>query len=295
VITGAAGYLGSALARRLRTHTTVHALVHPRTDAARLDGLTDILVHRVDLADPVATARVLAGIGSASVLHAAAPRGHAWSGRRTALWRDSVLATTSLLDALDQVGAERLVHLGSSLAYGPSARPLREDDPLAPVTPRGAAKAAASLAVQEWGTATGVPVTDLRLFRVYGPGEQPWRLVPALLRCLATGEPLPVPATPTRRDMVHVDDVVEACVRSLALPGVSTLNVGYGVGHTVHEIAAAFSQAAGRPLRLVPGARAAAPHDVLHHAADLTRTQQILGWQPRIDLNRGAAMVVAAS
>jgi nucleoside-diphosphate-sugar epimerase len=269
--------------------------VHPRTDGARLDGLTGVRVHRVDLADPVATVGVLARIGPASVLHAAFPGGHAWSGQRTALWRDSLLATTSLLDALDQVGAERLVHLGSSLCYAPSERLLREDDPLAPVTARGAAKAATSLAVREWGTATGVPVTDLRLFRVYGPDEQPGRLVPALLRCLATGDPLPVPAAPTRRDMVHVDDVVEACVRSLALEGVRSLNVGYGVDHTVDEIAAAFSQAAGRPLRLVPGARAPAPHDVLHHAADLTRTQQVLGWQPTIDLNRGAAMVVAAS
>jgi nucleoside-diphosphate-sugar epimerase len=295
VITGAAGFIGSALARRLSNDLPVHALVHPRTDPRRLPRHPAVQVHRVDLTSFDEIVRVLATIGPTTVFHAAARGGHAAAGERRTLWHDCVTSTVTLLDALDRVGAAQVVNLGSSNVYAPSTGPLRETDPLHPISARGAAKAAAELAVQEWGSASGVPVTALRLFRVYGPDEQPGRLVPALLHSLRTGEPLPTPTTPTRRDMVHVDDVVEACRRVMVLAGSHVLNVGYGEGHTVEEVAAAFSAAAGRPIRLAPGSRDLASHDLPHHAADMTHASRLLSWRPEIDLHRGAALVLSAS
>jgi UDP-glucose 4-epimerase len=301
VITGAAGFLGSALAHELSSRgAVVHALVHPRTDTWRLDDVDDVHLHRVDLTDGETVARALTGIGQATVVHTASARGHVLPGSassRAALWRDTVQATVTLLDELSRLDVRQFIHLGSSLEYRPSSMPLRESDPREPISARGAAKLAASIAVQQWAADCGVAVTELRIFRAYGPREAPDRLVPALVRALRTGEPVPTPPATTRRDMIHVDDVVAACLRSMECDaaGGEVFNVGFGDAHTVEEIIDVFEEVGGRRITRVPGGRALFRHDVEHWQADMGHTSSVLRWRPTIDLRQGAAMVLRVS
>ena len=295
LVTGAAGFVGARVAAALaRAGHEVHAVVRGTTSTRRLDG-ADVVVHRADLLDTPAVSRIVQGLGPDVVVHAAAAPGHG-GGSRTALWRDTVLATVSLLDALDVVPPTRLVHLGSSTEYAPSPLPLREDDTRTPTNPRGVAKAAAWLAVREWALGRGVPVTALRLFRVYGAHEPAGRLVPAVLRALEDGTPVPLPAEVVGRDWVHVDDVAEACVRAAAeaVRGDRVLNVGRGESLPPQALVAAFSAAAGREVPVDHGAWVGRPLDVAHWCADLTALTEAWGWQPGIDLAAGARLTLEA-
>ena len=138
LVTGAAGFLGSHLVQALaESGADVHGLVR----------------EEADLRDKDAIRRVIESVRPRVVFHAAAGTGHPDDAdARTAFLADTVLGTQNLLEALrPAAGLERLVHVGSSLEYGHSSTPLRETDPLAPVTFRGAAKAAATLLVLQSG------------------------------------------------------------------------------------------------------------------------------------------------
>lgn len=294
LVSGAAGFVGAASCAALsRAGHEVHALVRPDTSTHRLVGVP-VEVHRVDLHDAETLTEVVARVAPEVVVHAAAAAGHGTTGRRS-LWLDTVQATVSLLDALDVAPPERVVHLASSTEYQPSPHPLREDDVRPPESPRGAAKAAAWLAVREWAKARGVGVTALRLFRVYGPHEPEGRLVPAILRALEDGVPVPLPSRTVGRDWVYVDDVAEACVRATADVTVAqVLNVGRGVSLPPEAVVAAFGDAAGREVPVLPGAWPHRPLDVEHWRADLTALEAAWGWRPAIDLSTGAELTLRA-
>jgi nucleoside-diphosphate-sugar epimerase len=298
-VAGGAGDLGSAVVRTfaaLGVPTT--ALVHPRTDAWRLDGVPGADVARVDLLDTSSVTAALAPYADLLVVDAAGRAGHpdtTGGPSRVALWRDTVLTTVSLLDALDPDRVRGVVHLGSSLGYAPSDRPLVETGPFAPITARGVAKRAAAAALWHWAGETAVPCSELIVFRSYGPHEPPGRLVPTLVAAARSGDVVPLVDAETRRDMVYVDDVAEAVVRvagtsAYGLP----INVGSGVASTVPEIVAAFEAASGTRLRTAPGARAARAYDVPQWSADTTRCRHLLGWVPSTSLAEGMERVWAA-
>ena len=292
LVTGAAGFVGARIVRTLLERgDDVHAVVHPRTDLARLHGLDGpVTIHRADLADVDAVGPVVRGASPAWVVHAAARGGHPTTpAERVASWRDTVLGTVALLESLRDVGIVRFVHVGSSLEYRPADRPLREDDPLEPTTARGATKVAATVAVLQWAQEQGVPATVIRPFSVYGPGEPPGRLIPTLMHCLRTGDRFRTTTGTYRRDLVFVDDVADACALALhsdAAAG-ATLNVGTGVETSTGEVVELAQRVTGRTISIEDGGFPARPSDTEHWVADMTRTRSLLGWLPPTDLATG--------
>jgi len=299
-VAGGAGDLGSAITHAFHSRgVPTSALVHPRTNAARLADLPESVIRRVDLLDTAAVAEVLRTHDDTVLVDAAGRAGHPGSEggpSRVSLWRDSVLTTVSLLDAVDPTTMRSVVHLSSSLVYQPADRPLRETDPCAPITARGVAKQAAARALWQWAGETGVPCSQLIVFRAFGPGEPPGRLIPTLLEAVRTGDTVPLVDAVTRRDMVYVDDVADAVVRVIdeAAYGVP-VNIGSGVASTVPEIVGAFERASGHRVRVAVGVRPARPYDVPHWQADLTRCDELLGWHPPTSLDEGMERLWAAA
>jgi nucleoside-diphosphate-sugar epimerase len=295
VVTGAAGFLGATLVRRLQqAGAEPYAIVRPSTDPWRLQGLR-VAIHRVDLCDEPAVHRVLVAVRPADVLHCAAAHGHPVSAEdRAAIWRDNVGATVTLLQAMTEVRPERFVHVGSSTEYRPSSLPLAESGSADPVTVRGASKLAATVAVRQWAREFGVASIVTRPFSIYGPLEDERRLVPTLLRCATTNEHFRLLDGVSRRDLVHVDDVAEGCVRALAHADVDApiVNLGTGVEYAVDEVVSVVVSVTRRPVRLSDDRRAPQSHDVEHWVADTSRCHSLLGWVPAIDLHTGIAGLV---
>lgn len=301
LVTGAAGFLGGAVVRRcVAAGHPVCALVRPAgTPMPPTPGGVDVAI--ADVRDAEALRAVLHRVRPALVVHTAATAGHPRDvAARHDAWHTNVFGTVALLEAIASFhaggGRTRLVQVGSGTEYAPSHRPHREPDIGLPVTVRGVTKLAATLAVRQWAVEGGHDAVVVRPFSIYGPGEPATKLVPTLLRCALDGDPFPMLDAESRRDLVHVDDVAEGCLRAAAVasPDAPVLNLGTGVEHTVDEVRRVVEDVTGRPVHVGPVARPAQAHDAPHWVADTSVCRALLGWSPATALRDGIAGMLAA-
>jgi nucleoside-diphosphate-sugar epimerase len=285
LVTGAGGFVGVHLVRRLRREGwDVVPLVRPGSQASRVAGV------QVDLADAHALAAAVRTAAPDVAFHLAAARTSDGAAQRLATAAVNAVSGLHLVEALPEHCA--VVRLGSSTEYAEQPGPMDESAPLQPRGFFGATKAAGSLLLAAAAAERGLRSAVLRAFQVYGPDDQPGRLVPTVLRAAATGGPLPLTAPGLRRDWVHVDDVVDACLRAALaddLPGGTVLNVGTGVQTANEELVAAAERVTGRRIDVRPGAHAGRGWDAASWVCDPSRAAELLGWRPVTTLEQGLA------
>jgi nucleoside-diphosphate-sugar epimerase len=291
LITGAAGFVGANLLRRVAADgATVHAFVPAGTDVWRIADLASrISVHEVDLVDRAAVERAVRAIRPRVILHLAAHGGYAHQTDAARIVRSNLEGTIHLLDACAAIGFSAFVHSGSSSEYGIKHEPMREEMRLEPNSLYAVAKAAATLYGRHVAVSRRLPVVTLRFFSVYGPWEEPGRFVPTLLSALLDGTLPPLVTPTTARDFIYVDDVVDACLATAAHAplGGEILNVGTGVQRTVKEAVDTAMSIAGVFVEpcwaSMPGRR----WDADTWIADASRLAQVTGFRARHDLRDG--------
>jgi nucleoside-diphosphate-sugar epimerase len=193
-----------------------------------------------------------------------------------------------------------MVMAGTFSEYrSPSDRELLfEDSPLEQGKLYGSSKAAGGLMASAIAR-SGTGFRLLRLFKVYGAGEAPHRLLPALVSGLAKRERVAISAGTQVLDFVYIDDIVEAMLRADAhcrhKGGTATWNVATGQGHSVRQFSETVAREMDADLALLDfGAIAMRKDDEswVVGSPDLLRAE--LGWQPSIGLEEGVRAVVAA-
>ena len=294
-MTGAAGFIGAALCRRLsELGALVHGLARPGADTWRLQGVHQLTVHAADLRAPEVVGLVR-DISPAWLFDTAAEGGHFGEADLTARRERHLAAVDSVVAGAAAAGTSRLVHLGSSLEYGSRAGLIDEATPPAPSVARGLIKLASTERCLRGARAAGVDAVVLRLFHVYGPREQPWRLIPTAIAAALDGRSISITAEDPVRDYVYLDDVVDACLRAALSPGIAyeVLNIGTGVATSNRELLSAVERAAGVRLALAPAPFPSRAADPERRIADNRRARAALSWQPRSGLAQGLAAALA--
>ena len=282
LVTGAGGFIGRHLVRRLRA-----------------DGWDVTAPERAcaDLTDRAALTRAVVAARPEAVFHLAAARARSGAQERADTATVNALSGVWLVDALP-VDCRVVVRLGSSTEYAAASGPMDERTPLAPRGWFGATKAAGSLLLSAAADERGLRSAVLRAFQVYGPGDHPGRLVPAALRAARDGTVLPLTAPGSRRDWTWVGDVVEACVLAAGhdrLPTGSVLNLGTGTQTTNEALAALVGEVSGRPVRVEVGGHPGRSWDTPDWVCDPTAAREHLGWVPAVGLREGLARCWAAA
>lgn len=298
LVTGGAGYIGSIVAQRLLAagHEVVvldnlsrgHRAAVP--DGARLV--------EADLLDPAALAPAVAE-GFDGALHFAALSLVGESVARPELyWRNNVVGSLNLLDALRAAGVARLVFSSTAATYGePETVPIEETAPTRPVNPYGASKLAVDQMIGDECRAHGLGAVSLRYFNVAGAsgclGEDhhpETHLIPNVLRaaqglqaCVQVfGTDYPTPDGTAVRDYIHIEDLATAHLLALegARPGEHRIfNLGNGNGFSVREVIDAARQVTG--LEIPERAAPRRPGDPPQLVAASGRIRAELGWEPR--------------
>lgn len=290
LVTGATGFIGSALCRRLAEQgDAVTAVARPTSDRRRLADIPGSLaVTETELGDFECTAELVARTAPEVVFHLACSVFNP-PGLTAADHLDgNVRSTLSLLEALKERPETRLIQTGSIAEYPPGSRRTEGLKP-GPVNLYGAMKACASLLVDTYARIYGLSTSRAVLFTVYGPREAPHRLVPSTVLSALQGLPVRLRNGAVERDMLHVDDVVEALCRmpeAPLAPG-TALDICSGTGSTVRGIVETILRLMQSPVAIEEDPAATRADEILVMAGDNSRARQLLGWKPRRSLEAG--------
>ncbi len=291
LVSGAGGFVGlPVLARLARTDTEVHALI----TRARPPVLPGVRWHRLDLCDDAAVEELMGELAPDRLVHLAwcTEHGRFWRAPENVAWVERSL---HLLRAFVRCGGRRLVVLGTCAEYDWSraAGPLVESgSPLEPATLYGAAKDALRRVASAYAEQEGVELAWGRLFFLYGPREDPGRLVPSVIRSMLTGQSVATGSGEQVRDFMHVEDVAGAAVALLDSSVVGAVNIASGVGVTVGEVLDRIVALIGRPDLVRRGALPDRPGEPPVLVADVARLRDEVGYQPRWALADGLAATV---
>ncbi len=257
LVTGGAGYIGSATVRML-VSAGYDVVVFDDLSSGHLEALpASVEVRTGSVLDPGALAGAADGVDAALHFAADIEAGESVVDP-SRFWHKNTAGTLNLLDALRDASVGKLVFSSTAAVYGnPDTVPIREDFPLHPENPYGQTKLASEMAIHDYGAAHGISFVNLRYFNAagadpsgkHGPDHKHKTHLITLCMEAALGRlpELQVLGTDydTRdgtaiRDYVHVEDLASAHLKALEIlgsgPRADVYNLGYEHGYTVREV-----------------------------------------------------------
>ena len=292
LLTGASGFVGANLARRLlQDGHPVHLMLRPGQDAWRVEGIRrEVTIHDADLTDGPSLERAVAAARPDWIFHLAAFGAYSWQKDPMKILDVNFFGTVRLMEACLKSGFAAFINTGSSSEYGLKDHAPAEDEAVAPNSNYAVAKVAATHYCQLTAREQKVRVATLRLYSAYGPWEEPNRLIPTLLcRGLAGGYPPLVDPT-VARDFVHVDDVCEAYLRAATTPVPepgAVYNVATGVMTTLKDAVETTRDLLKIPSEPVWGTMPNRSWDTTVWVGQPKKIMAALGWTPRMTFRDG--------
>jgi len=301
LVTGGAGFIGShvvdALITKGDTVTVLDDLSNGNTDNLKnhLGGPAFRFIQG-DIRDAGAVKKALADADA--VIHEAAMISVPLSVKNPVITRSvNVDGTLNLLKASSSLGVRRFVYASSCAIYGEQTKfPISEDAPPNPLSPYASSKLAAEKKCLAFHDDGGLETVCLRYFNVYGSrqaaGEYSGVMVKFLERLRADQPPIVYGDGEQTRDFVHVQDVVEATLLALKHGGVAgeVINIGTGRRVKINELCQIFLKTADKP-HIKPVHEDARVGDVRYSQADISKGRKLLGFEPKVSLEKGVEML----
>ena len=319
LVTGGAGFIGSAVSRRLINETRDQVLVFDKlTYAGNLASLQPVAKSerfsflQDDICDRFAVEKVLSDCQPDVVMHLAAESHVDRSiDGPTAFIETNLVGTFTMLDvslsywrklASERAKNFKFMHISTDEVFGSLGDEgfFREDTPYAPTSPYSASKAGSDHLVRAWGHTYGLPVIITNCSNNYGPYHFPEKLIPLMIINAIEGKPLPVYGRGENiRDWLYVEDHAAALLL-VAREGVvgQSYNIGgnnewrnLDVVHAICDLMNEFMPRAGGYRDLISYVTDRPGHD-LRYAIDSQKIQRELGWRPQEQFETGLRKTV---
>lgn len=241
-ITGATGFVGACLARELvERGEEVHLLIRNASNLWRIDELKGrAQFHEGDVMEPAGLKEIIEKVKPHTIFHLAAYGAYPTKQvDAAAILATNLLGTVNLVKACEGIDYAAFINTGSSSEYGIKNHPMKEQDLPEPYSDYGVAKVAATLFCQNYARTHKRPLLTYRLFSVYGPYEEGFRLIPSVMTACVDRQPIRLSRPHPVRDFIHVDDVVEAYLcgaMKASKCGGEVFNIGTGDQHSIGEM-----------------------------------------------------------
>lgn len=289
VVTGATGFLGSALVHKLlKSGGQVATIVRKgSSNCFRLPSHPNLIQIYGDLDNVKAWSKDLSEFSADVFYHLA------WQGVGNTLRNDpiqiiNIEPTLDTLKLAKEIGCKRWIGIGSQAEYGSLNRRISEKDITEPTTLYGAAKLSACLLTQVLAKQIEIEAVWVRVFSTYGPGDNSgWMLIDVINKILRGQRPA-LTRGEQLWDYLYVDDAVDALECLGIVDNLSGIyNLGSGQSQTIRSIVEMVRDMINPEFSLIFGEVPYRPDQVMHLEANIDKMNQDTGWYPRIKLAVG--------
>jgi UDP-glucuronate 4-epimerase len=307
LVTGAAGFIGYHVARRLAESKRCEVLAVDnlndyysvelkRARLAELEKFSDVRFVQVDLADPVAFPAVHDHFRPDYVVHLGAQAGVRYSTENPAAYvHSNITGFLNVLEGCRRHPPRHLVFASSSSVYGSGAKvPFSEDDNTdQPISFYGATKKSNELMAHSYAHLHGLTITGLRFFTVYGPWGRPDMAPILFAKAISAGSPIKLfNHGKNRRDFTYIDDIVDGVLKvllyppaELPVPPFRVFNIGHNRPVEVVLFVQMMEELLGKKavVELVPPQ----PGDMIETCANIDRLREAIEFTPKVPLEDG--------
>jgi dolichol-phosphate mannosyltransferase len=292
VVFGAGGFIGANVMRAiLAVRNDCFAVTHQQYLPWRLVELPPSNILYADLTDAASVDEIFDRYGFKTIFDFAAYGAYSRQDDAELIYRTNVLGMVDLLERAASKGFAAYVHAGSSSEYGNNCSAPGEEDALEPNSHYAVSKVSAAYLVKFLGQVRKLPVINLRYYSIYGPYEEPDRLVPKLIEHGLQGGYPSLVDPDISRDFVYVDDAVESAILAAtrgvtATPGAS-LNIATGKKTTIRDLVGVMKSACKIAAEPVWGSMQNRRWDLKEWYGNSSRAEAVLGWKARTTVEEG--------
>lgn len=294
LITGATGFIGSHVARRLvKEGCEVYAIARESSDLWRINDIVPNLnLLRFDLLDVDTLNNYLEKIRPYLCIHCA---WYAVPGKYLNAPENLTILNTSLhlASKLADLGCQRFIGIGTCVEYDTTIGYLSEDSPTKARSLYAASKLGLQVVLEQLANVTGMQVAWVRLFYQYGAFEDERRLVPSVICALLREQVARLTKGEQLRDFLHVEDVAAAICAVARSKRSGVFNVGSGKPIAVQDIATIIGSIVGRAELIALGAMRYPPSEPMFICANNRRLIENTSWVPQYTLEQGLHETIA--
>lgn len=292
VVFGAGGFVGANLFRKLSAvRDDVYAITHQEFVPWRLVDMDTSKVIHCDVSVPKDVQDLFSQHQFQTIFFLAAYGGYSRQTDVKKIYGTNFVGLLNVLQTATDQGFSSFVHAGSSSEYGTNSAAPAESSSLIPNSHYSVSKVSASYLLQFWNKQYNLPVINLRYYSVYGPWEEPSRLIPTLIKAGWEKRYPPLVDPDVSRDFIYVDDAVEATILA-ATKGVSkvpgeSLNIATGKKTTIRDMveeAKSIFQISQSPEWSSMENRS---WDRKDWYGDPSKATEVLGWKASVSLRQG--------
>lgn len=299
LVTGATGFVGSNLVRRLMADGhDVHILTRKLSNNWRLiDCFSDLHNHTVDLLNKEELKGLMNKIEPDVIFHFATSGIYGGVQRPDAeVIETNFLGTVNLINACNDEDYKCFVNTGSSSEYGPKKEPMKETDLCEPINLYGISKCAATLYGQCIAKTNDKPIIGLRLFSPFGPFDDKSRLMTYAITNALQNKPLILGNPNAVRDYIYIEDVLDVYLQSMEiacrLKG-EVFNVGSGSQISVSYIVNKIIEITGSKSEIRWNSFSGRAYDTEKWGADIEKINRSFNWRPKYQIDDGIRQTIS--
>lgn len=295
LVTGAAGFLGANLVRKLiTTEYNVHIILRKTSNIWRIQDIIHKLdIHTADITQENQIKEIVKVVNPLSIIHLATQSvfgGNGYTEDENEVINTNFIGTINLLKAADYNRYPIFINTGSSSEYGIKDKPMKEKDVCQPMSMYAVAKCAGTLYGQFVAMSKKLPIVTLRLFSPFGPFDDERRFMSYAITNALKNKEIVVTNPQAVRDYIFVDDIVEAYLKVLKLgknlKG-EIFNIGSGKQISIKDVLKKIIKYTNSKSLVITESKNKHISEPSCWQADINKANRLLNWKPENTFDEG--------